>query len=120
MSENQNQNILSLSERDLAVAAYLLMLGLPMGGIPPIIALVLAYIKRPESEDYLETHYTYQIRTFWIGLLASAISLLLCVILIGFVLLLAVFVWWIARVIYGLNILSKNQPIADPESLFFG
>ncbi len=120
MSDNQNQNVFNLSERDMVIAGYFLMLALPMGGIPPLFAIVLAYVKRPEAEDWLESHYTYQIRTFWLGLLAAFISLLLCFVLVGFVLLLAVFVWWMARAIYGLNYLSKNEAIADPESIFFG
>jgi uncharacterized membrane protein len=40
-------------------------------GISGIVGIVLAYLNRGKSEAWLESHYTWAIRTFWIGLLGA-------------------------------------------------
>ena len=57
-----------------------------------LVGLVLAYINRGQAAGtWAESHYTYQIRTFWIGLLYSCISIVLMFVVIGFLLIVAVF-----------------------------
>jgi uncharacterized membrane protein len=43
---------------------------------------VLAYLNRGKSAPWLESHYTWAIRTFWIGLLGSFISFMLLMIFV--------------------------------------
>ena len=39
-------------------------------GWPSIIAVIINYVKRDEARGtYLESHFRWQIRTFWFGLL---------------------------------------------------
>lgn len=53
-------------------------------GWPSILAVVLNYIKRNEARGtYLESHFSWQIRTFWFALLWVVIALLLVLTLIG-------------------------------------
>jgi uncharacterized membrane protein len=54
-------------ERMLAMVIYILYL-VPFG-VTHIVGLVLAYVSRESAPDWLRSHYTFQIRTFWIGLL---------------------------------------------------
>src|SRR4030095_3784022 len=58
-------------------------------GWPSIIAGIINYVKRSEVRGtYLDSHFSWQIRTFWWALLLSAIiavlGLTLAIVLIGF------------------------------------
>ncbi len=75
-------------------------------GWPSILAVVLNYIKRSEvSGTYLESHFRWQIRTFWFALLWVVLSLLLAFTLIGiplaFVLASGAGIWVLYRVVHG-------------------
>jgi uncharacterized membrane protein len=103
-------------ERVLPLLVYLFYL---IGfAIPPltIAGLVLAYVNRETAPDWLKSHYTFQIRSFWIGLLYVAVSMLFCLILIGFLGLIAAMIWFIVRAALGLDRLLKREPYPRPES----
>jgi uncharacterized membrane protein len=51
-----------------ALVIYILYLAGLVIGISGLIGLVIAYINRGKAGGFVETHYTWQIRTFWIGL----------------------------------------------------
>ncbi len=95
---------------------YILYLASLVIGISVLVGIVLAYINRGKAGGFVETHYTWLIRTFWIGLLYALISAVLMLLAIGFVLMFAVAVWFIVRCIIGLQALSRNEPIKNPES----
>jgi uncharacterized membrane protein len=80
-----------------------------------IIGLVMAYINIEDSEEWLQTHYRFQIRTFWLGLLFSAVSSLLTVIFIGYFLLIVTVIWFVIRCIKGLKFLDQQQ--AHPNAV---
>lgn len=84
--------------------------------ITPLIGLIVAYINRGKGGGWVDTHYTYAIRTFWIGLLYSLIAALLMMLLIGFVIIVAVVIWVIVRCVIGLQKASNEEPIANPDS----
>lgn len=95
---------------------YILYLAGFVIGITPLVGIVLAYVNRGRSAPWIETHYTWAIRTFWIGLLYAVISVVLAFVLIGFLLMLATAVWFILRMIFGLQALSRDEPMKNPES----
>lgn len=95
---------------------YVLYLAGFVIGITPLIGLVMAYINRGKGGGWIETHYTWAIRTFWIALLGGFVSLLLMLVAIGFVLALAVAVWVIVRCVVGLQAVSRGEPIRNPQS----
>ena len=89
-------------------------------GWPSIIAVILNYIKRSEVRGtYLESHFRWQIRTFWYALLwtllSGLISLILTVVLIGFllwpVLMFALGLWAIYRIARGWLALREGRPM---------
>ena len=58
-------------------------------GWPSLIAVVLSYVKRSEARGtFLESHFRWQIRTFWFALLwalvVGLVSLPLTLVIIGF------------------------------------
>ena len=95
---------------------YILYLVSFVIGITCIVGLVFAYMNRSKAAPWLQTHYTYLIRTFWIGVLAFFISLVLTIILVGIPLMIAIAVWVIVRCVIGLQKVSRNEPIEDPET----
>ena len=99
----------------LIYVLYLISL-LPVLGIVAIVGVVIAYVNRGQSEDWIESHYTYMIRTFWIGLLFLGIGIFLLFVLIGIPVLIAVNVWVLVRCIVGLMKVAKNEPITNPTS----
>ena len=95
---------------------YILYLVSFVIGISALVGIVLAYMNRGKSEAWVETHYTWAIRTFWIAILYALISMVLMVVGIGFLLLLAVAVWIVVRVVIGLQLVGRGEPIKNPES----
>ena len=85
-----------------------------------IVGLVVAYIVRPDAPPWLQGHYTFLIRTFWIGFLYAFISALAVMILIGPLMMLGVAVWFLVRVVLGWMKMEKGQPIANPQSWWLG
>ena len=88
-------------------------------GVSSLVGIVFAYVNRGQSEDWIETHYTYLIRTFWIGLLYFLIAGLLAMLIIGFFLIFASAVWVIVRCVIGLQKASKGEAVANPQSWWF-
>jgi uncharacterized membrane protein len=89
-------------------------------GIPSIVAVIMNYARQAEARGtYLESHFSWQIRTFWFavlwGLIIFGVSLVLMLILIGFVTLPAglalLGVWVIYRVIRGWLALRERRPV---------
>lgn len=95
---------------------YFLYLASLVIGISGLVGVVLAYLNRGKSGGWVESHYTYQIRTFWIGLLYVLISLVLAMAIVGFILMIAVAIWFIVRVVIGLQKASTGQPVENPQS----
>ena len=85
-------------------------------GITAIAGLIVAYLKRGEAGPNATTHFTFQIRTFWIGLLFSIIGAVTSVIFIGVLILAATVVWALIRLIKGFMLASDDKPIPDPET----
>jgi uncharacterized membrane protein len=97
-------------------AIYILYLVGFVVGITALVGLVMAYLNRGKSEPWVETHYTWAIRTFWIALLGAFISAILMIVAIGVILMFAVAVWVVVRVVIGLQAVSKGEPIKNPQS----
>ena len=96
---------------------YILYLASVIVGITMLVGLVLAYLNRGHTiGTWVESHYTYQIRTFRIGLLYSVISIVLMIVGVGFLLIVAVLVWGVVRCVRGLQWASAGQPVPNPQS----
>jgi uncharacterized membrane protein len=87
-------------------------------GWPSIIAVILNYVKRREARGtWLESHFRWQIRTFWFGLLWVAFCVLFVVATLGVGLLIAwlplgvVGLWFIYRIASGWLRLNDRRPM---------
>lgn len=85
-------------------------------GVPSIIAVVMNYIYQSDVRGtFLESHFRWQIRTFWFALLWILIGLALFLVLIGFLVSWAIFlgagIWVIYRVARGWLTLQDRRPL---------
>jgi uncharacterized membrane protein len=90
------------------------------GGITAIIGVIMAHVQMDSADPLVATHYRFQIRTFWIGLLYLVVGTVLSLIIIGFAVLAWWFVWSLIRNIKGVLALYERRPIVDPDSWLFG
>lgn len=93
----------------MAMVIYALYLASFILGFTSIIGVVIAYVYKGKGPTWLDEHYRYQIRTFWIGLVYGTLFSLLTLILIGFPLLLALAVWLIIRCVKGFKGLQEKR-----------
>jgi len=103
-----------------ALIVYALYIGSFIVGITLLVGVVVAYIYRNDAGGWLESHYRFQIRTFWMFVLFSIVGALLAVVFVGWVVLVFAAVWLIVRCVIGIKRLGERQPIADPASWLFG
>ena len=83
-----------------------------LSGITVLIAIVLNYIKKEDvAATILESHFRWQIRTFWFSLLWAFIGAITFIILIGIPILVADLVWFIYRIAKGWLSLHEGKPI---------
>jgi len=81
-------------------------------GITSIAAIIFNYVKRSDVQGTLaESHFTWQIRTFWFGLLWGAVGVVLMLVLIGWLVLMANLVWVVYRLVVGALALNDAKPI---------
>ena len=109
-----------VSDNNLAVAVYLLYGAGYFTVISALIGVIIAHVKVDDADSVLRSHYQFQIRTFWIGLLYNAIGIPLCMVLIGFPILVWWLVWSLIRIIKGIMAINEGKPIANPRSWLFG
>jgi uncharacterized membrane protein len=87
-------------------------------GWPSIIAVILNYVKRGDVQGtWLESHFRWQIRTFWFGLLWISLCVLFVVFTFGLGILIAwlpialVSLWFIYRIVRGWLRLNERKPM---------
>jgi uncharacterized membrane protein len=103
------------SLRTLTMVVYALQAAGFFIGLTWIVAIVMNYVKRDEvAGTWLESHFRWQIRTFWFGLLWGVVGGILTVVLIGFAVLFVVAVWVIYRIVKGFLNLSDHKPMPQP------
>ena len=93
-------------------------------GWPSIIAVIINYVKRNDVRGtYLDSHFSWQIRTFWWALLIACIiavlGLTLAIVLIGFAIWIIGFfvlgIWAIYRIARGWLALMDRRPMPLPD-----
>jgi uncharacterized membrane protein len=76
-------------------------------GLPSIIAVIMNYARRSETRGtFLESHFRWQIRTFWFGLLLAIVVLAVSLPLM-LVLLIGIATWWLGLALIGLWLIYR-------------
>ena len=100
----------------IGLTSFHTVVGTFIWGLPSIIAVIMNYARRSATHGtYLESHFRWQIRTFWYALLWAVVAALLMVTIIGIPIAwvgLGVLGVWIAyRVIRGWLALKDGRPM---------
>ncbi len=122
--ERTTHVVYGLHALGLALGAFgaATVLGSFLFGWPSIIAVIINYVKRDQVRGtWLESHFTWQIRTFWFALawalLVAAVSLPLMLVVIGlgtWALGMGLLgVWAIYRIARGWMRLNAHQAMPD-------
>lgn len=111
----QTDRWLEPGQTNVQVIYFLFLAGFVIG-VSTLVGLVIAYMNRGKAGGWVETHYTWAIRTFWIGMLYAFIAVVLMIVGVGFLLAFATAVWVIVRCIIGLQAAGRGEPIKNPES----
>ena len=86
---------------------------------PSIVAVIINYVKRSEVRGtYLDSHFGWQLRTFWYAVLAVLIGVLLAITLIGipvaWALVVVTGIWVLYRIVRGWTTLFEGRPMPVP------
>jgi uncharacterized membrane protein len=84
--------------------------GILTGGFSSLVGIVMNYVKKDElTNPMLQSHFLWQMRTFWYSLLWGIIGGILCVVFVGFFILFADMIWFIYRIVKGWIRLNENK-----------
>ncbi|MGO1749874.1 MAG: DUF4870 family protein [Marinobacter sp.] len=97
--------------RNLAVVVYILQgLSFFLGGITGLVGVIINYVKQDDVRGtWVESHFRWQIRTFWIGLLWTVIGVVTTFLIIGWFILLGIAIWLIYRIVKGALALNDGK-----------
>jgi uncharacterized membrane protein/predicted RNA-binding Zn-ribbon protein involved in translation (DUF1610 family) len=130
------------SDKSMANLIYLLFFGSILGGVTAFAAIGLAHAHRKSlgRQNWVQSHYAWQIRTFWYATMWGGIGFLLFVaslitasakgiasnslneaittffnpfMLMGLALIVISALWFWYRMIKGCIVLNKNEPVGD-------
>ncbi len=107
VADDKNASLKTLTT--VIYALYALAL---FAGVSAIVAIVLNYIKREDVQGtWLESHFKWQISTFWWSVVWCIVGAITFIILIGWVVWGVAFVWFIYRIAKGWLNLNDNKPM---------
>jgi len=124
-----SQDLITLTHIIYALHAFSVMTGMFsaafigtafLTGWPSIIAVIITYVKRNEVRGtFLDSHFSWQIRTFWWSLLWVVIAGLLIATFIGMVigipLMIVVGLWILYRIVRGWLALPGRKAMPMPD-----
>ena len=118
--------------RGYVVVIYGLYIGSIMAVVTAPLGALIAHLRLGRSAAWLDTHLQFQVRTFWLGIAAAIIALLIWQAAgqlgvssiyawtFGYLFFTVGIIWMMARCAVGIHRLTSNQAIDAPKSLLFG
>ncbi|WP_370261011.1 DUF4870 family protein [Limnobacter sp.] len=101
------------AHRTIVLIAYILGgVGIFTAFVPILIALIICYVKRPESNGTVyKSHYDWLISTFWIGGFWFVVSLVTMLLGVGVVIYFLLSIWLLYRFVKGLLRFSERRAV---------
>jgi uncharacterized membrane protein len=100
------------SAKTLTTVIYALYAASYFVGVTAIVAIVMNYVKRDDVVGtFLESHFRWQIRTFWFGMLWGVLGAITMMFIIGWFVLIANGIWIIYRIVKGWLRLNDGKPM---------
>lgn len=118
--------------RGYVVVVYGLYIGSIMALVTAPLGVLIAHLRLGRGAGWLDTHLRFQIRTFWLGLLAAGVALLAWRVAglfelppvyawsLGYLFATMGIAWMMGRCAVGVHRLTSNQAVAAPRSWLFG
>ena len=100
----------------IGITTFHTIVGNFVGGLPSIVAVIMNYARRSATRGtYLESHFRWQIRTFWYALLWAVVCVMVAITIIGIPIALlgyaALAIWIVYRVARGWLALKDRRPM---------
>ena len=100
----------------IGLTTFHTIVGSFVGGLPSIVAVIMNYARRSATHGtYLESHFRWQIRTFWYALLWAVVCVMVAITIIGIPIAVlgfaALAIWIIYRVARGWLALKDRRPM---------
>jgi uncharacterized membrane protein len=100
----------------IGITTFHTIVGSFVGGLPSIVAVIMNYARRSATRGtYLESHFRWQIRTFWYALLWAVVCAMVAITIIGIPIALigfaALAIWIVYRVARGWLALKDRRPM---------
>lgn len=89
-------------------------------GLTALIAVIINYIKREETVGTLyESHFRWQIQTFWYAAIGSIIGFVSLIFLVGFLIFAVLSIWVIYRIAKGWLYLNDSRPVGEAIPMLY-
>ena len=100
------------SLKSVATVVYALQALSFLWGVTAVVGVIINYVKREDARGTLyESHFDWQIRSFWWGLAWLVVGIVLAFLLVGFLVLFVAWIWMIYRVVKGWLKLIDGKPV---------
>jgi uncharacterized membrane protein len=98
--------------KKIATFVYALYAASLIVGVTAIVGVIVAHIRKDDAAGtWLDSHFRWQIRTFWFGLAWAMLGAILFLMVIGWFVLAAVYFWFIYRIVKGWLRLYEDKPM---------
>jgi|SRR3989344_8587819 len=113
VGSNENQHPADIqSLKNITTVVYALQALSIFMGITCFVAVIMNYVKQDDVRGtWLESHFRWQIRTFWFGLLGLVLGGMTFLIVIGYFIWGATGLWFIYRIVKGWLNLNDGKPM---------
>lgn len=84
-------------------------------GVTAVVGVILNHLYLTHARgSWLESHFRWQIRTFWLGLVWGIVGLMTYLLVVGWLILIGVYLWTLYRVVKGaINLFAERPMYAD-------
>jgi uncharacterized membrane protein len=100
------------SLRKLTGLVYGLQAASMLVGVTLFAGVIINYLRRKQAAGtWLESHFIWQIRTFWWSLAWCVLGIATAILIVGFLILAASAVWFVYRIVRGWTELNEGRPM---------
>lgn len=102
------------SAKTITTVVYALQAAALVVGLTFIAAAIVNYVKMGDVRGtWLESHFRWQLRTFWFGMLWGFVGMVLLFVFIGWFVLIGNMLWVIYRIVKGWVRLADGRPMYE-------
>lgn len=100
--------------KTITAVVYALQAAAYFTGLSALVGVIVNYVKLDDVRgSWLESHFRWQIRTFWFALLWFVLGALLWIVFVGMIIVGAAAIWVIYRIVKGWLNLYENRPMYE-------